>query len=214
LAAGKPSAQFSEVTMEPVFMNQELRVLMLEDTLTDAELEVRELRKAGISFSSLRVETREAFILALEEFRPDIIISDYNLPNFSGLAALEIVRNSHSEIPVIMVTGALTDVEAVEVLQAGAKDYVLKDRLARLGAAVQHVLSMEQGIRARKVAEKGLARERSEISCVGGSHQRLDMGSSTNRGFTLSPVRRYMTCWVIPPRRVVGKTPFDHDVAG
>jgi len=129
---------------------------MLEDTPTDAELEEHELRKAGITFTSLRVTTREAFVLALEQFHPGIILSDYNLPGFDGKSALEIVRRDHPEIPVIMVTGALSDIEAVELIHAGAKDYVLKDRLARLGPAVQRVLSMEQGIRARKAAEKGL----------------------------------------------------------
>ena len=137
-------------------MNRDLRVLMLEDTPTDAELAERELRKAGIAFTSLRVDSRDGFVRALEEFRPDIILSDYNLPDFNGMEALEFVRHNHPEIPVIMVTGALSDIEAVGLIHAGAKDYVLKDRLARLGSAVQHVLSMEQGIRARKAAEKSL----------------------------------------------------------
>lgn len=189
-------------------MNQELRVLMLEDTLTDAELEVRELRKAGISFSSLRVETREAFILALEEFRPDIIISDYNLPNFSGLAALEIVRNSHSEIPVIMVTGALTDVEAVEVLQAGAKDYVLKDRLARLGAAVQHVLSMEQGIRARKVAEKALRESEAKFRALVEATSDWIWELNEQGIYTFSSPQVYDLLGYTA-EEIVGKTPFD-----
>jgi PAS domain S-box-containing protein len=137
-------------------MSQTLRVLMLEDTPTDAELEERELRRAGIGYIAKRVQTRDDFIHAIEEFRPDLILSDYNLPDFNGMAALEFVRQNHPDIPVIMVTGALTDVEAVSLIHAGAKDYVLKDRLARLGAAVQRVLSMEQGIRARKQAEKSL----------------------------------------------------------
>ena len=131
----------------------ELRILLLEDNPVDAELNERVLRKAGIVFTSLRVETRDAFIKSLEEFRPGIILSDYKLPGFDGLSALQIVRREHPEIPVIMVTGALPDVEAVELIHTGAKDYVLKDRLARLGPAVQRVLSMEQGIRARKEAE-------------------------------------------------------------
>ena len=131
----------------------ELRILLLEDTLVDAELNERELHKAGIVFTSMRVETRDAFIKALEEFRPDVILSDYKLPGFDGMAALKIVRRDHPEIPVVIVTGALSDVEAVELIHTGAKDYVLKDRLARLGTAVQRVLSMERGIRARKEAE-------------------------------------------------------------
>ncbi len=137
-------------------LNRELRVLMLEDTPTDAELAERELRKAGITFTSLRVETRDAFVRALEEFHPDIIMSDYKLPDFNGMAALEIVRRDHPEVPVVMVTGALSDIEAVELIHAGAKDYVLKDRLARLAPAVQRALAAERSARARKTAEKAL----------------------------------------------------------
>jgi len=131
-----------------------LRILLLEDTPADAELNERELRKAGIDFISRRVDTRDAFVRALEEFHPDVILSDYNLPGFDGLSALELVRRDHPHIPVIMVTGALADVEAVELIHAGARDYVLKDRRARLAVAVQQVLSAEQGIRARKAAEE------------------------------------------------------------
>ncbi|WP_298160327.1 response regulator, partial [Ferrovum sp.] len=80
-----------------------------------------------------------------------IILSDYNLPDFNGLVALEIVQRTHPEVPVIMVTGALTDVEAVELIHAGAKDYVLKDRLARLAPAVRLTLLAEQEVHARKV---------------------------------------------------------------
>lgn len=142
--------------MEQMGANRELRVLMLEDTVTDAELEVRELRKAGIAFSSQRVETREAFMRALEEFKPDIILLDYKLPDFDGMAALGIVQRDHPEVPVVMVTGALSDIEAVELIHAGAKDYVLKDRLARLAPAVQRALASEQSARARQAAEKAL----------------------------------------------------------
>ncbi|QKE42342.1 MAG: EAL domain-containing protein [Ferrovum myxofaciens] len=129
---------------------------MLEDTATDAELIVRELRRAGIAFTSIRVTTRDAFTRALEEFHPDIILSDYNLPDFNGLVALEIVQRTHPEVPVIMVTGALTDVEAVELIHAGAKDYVLKDRLARLAPAVRLTLLAEQEVHARKVVDQEL----------------------------------------------------------
>ena len=135
-------------------MSEILRILLLEDSPTDAELNERELRKAGIEFNSLRVDTRDTFIRALEEFRPDVILSDYKLPDFDGMAALKIVRRDHPEVPVIMVTGALSDIEAVELIHAGARDYVLKDRLARLAIAVQLALSVEQGIRSRKMAEE------------------------------------------------------------
>lgn len=144
-------------------MNRDLRILMLEDTPDDAELAEHELRKSGINLTAKRVETRDAFIRALEEFQPDIILSDYKLPGFNGKAALEIVQRDHPEVPVIMVTGALKDVEAVELIHAGAKDYVLKDRLARLGPAVQRVLFVAQEERARKLAEQALRKSHDEL---------------------------------------------------
>ncbi len=142
--------------MEQNDTGAKIRVLILEDTASDAELEEHALRKAGIAFTAKRVERQDAFALALDEFQPDIVLSDYKLPGFTGMAALKLVQQVHPEIPVIMVTGALTDVEAAELIKAGAKDYVLKDRLARLAPAIQGALAMERGARARKVAEIAL----------------------------------------------------------
>jgi PAS domain S-box-containing protein/putative nucleotidyltransferase with HDIG domain len=142
--------------MEQEYMEKVLRVLMLEDTPTDAELVEHELRMAGIAFISKCVDTREAFIHALEDFQPDIILSDYKLPNFDGLDALEIVRRDHPDMPVIMVTGAFSDIDAADLLAAGANDYILKDRLARLAPAIQRALAAEQVARARKAAEQAL----------------------------------------------------------
>ena len=137
-------------------MNGEIRILMLEDTPSDAKLVELALRRAEITFVAECVDTREGFVQALENFKPDIILADYKLPSFDGLAAVKIVRQAHPDIPVIMVSGALGDEGAVELLHAGAKDYVLKDHLARLAPAVLRTLSAEQGIHARKAAEKEL----------------------------------------------------------
>lgn len=134
----------------------ELRILLLEDEPTDAELVEATLHEWGVSFVSKRVDTRDAFIRALEEFKPDIVLADYNLPTFDGGSALKIVRQQHPTVPVVMVIGAMWDEKAVELLKQGARDYVLKDRLVRLGPAVQRALSEERGIRARHAAEKAL----------------------------------------------------------
>jgi signal transduction histidine kinase len=149
--------------MEPMDMNRDLRILMLEDTPDDAELAERELRKAGIYLVAKRVETRKAFLRAMEEFQPDIILSDYKLPGFNGMDALELVRRERPDLPVIMVTGALSDIEAVGLINAGAKDYVLKDRLARLAPAVQRTLSMAEEEQARKSAEIALRKSHDEL---------------------------------------------------
>jgi PAS domain S-box-containing protein/putative nucleotidyltransferase with HDIG domain len=137
-------------------MKNELRVLMVEDEPTDAELIEHKLRKEGIKFISQRVQSQAGLIKALKEFCPDIILSDYNLPDLNGMDVLNIVRHDYSNVPVVMVTGALSDIEAVELIHAGARDYVLKDRLARLAPAVQRALTAEEVERARKEAEKAL----------------------------------------------------------
>jgi PAS domain S-box-containing protein len=188
--------------------NRNLHVLMLEDTLSDAQLEEHELRKIGIPFTLQRVETRDDFIRALDEFKPDIILSDYNLPDFSGMEALEIVRRSHPEIPVIMVTGALPDVEAVGLIHAGAKDYVLKDRLARLGAAVQRVLSMEQGIRARKAAEKLLRESEAKFRALVESTSDWIWEVDEHGAYTYSSPQVFELLGYTA-EEMIGKTPFD-----
>lgn len=142
--------------MDKPAVQTELRILLLEDMPTDAELVEDALHEAGLSFTVQRVDTRDAFIRALEEFKPDIVLADYKLPAFDGSSAVKITRQQHPNIPVVMVTGAIGDEKAIELLRLGARDYVLKDRLVRLGPAVHRVLSEERGIRARHAAEKAL----------------------------------------------------------
>src|SRR5450631_3602904 len=99
--------------------NAELRILMLEDESTDAELAVRTLRAGGLNFISKRVDTEAAFVRALHEFNPNIILADYRLPTYSGRAALDFVRENYPHIPVIILSGALGDESAVELLKSG-----------------------------------------------------------------------------------------------
>jgi len=140
-----------------------LRILILEDMPTDAELLERELKKVGMQFVSQRVDTRAAFVEAIETFKPDVLLCDYNLRGFTGREALDHVRRLHPEIPVVIVTGALGDQQAVELLQAGARDYVLKSTLARLPTAVERAISVENGIRRRKEAEQALRESESKF---------------------------------------------------
>ena len=132
----------------------ELRILLLEDTLSDAELVEHSLRREGLVFTSLRVDTEPAFKQALGDFQPDIVLSDYKLPSYSGRAALDYVLQVYPDIPVIMVTGAIGEEMAVELLTAGARDYILKDRMARLPAAVRRVLEQKQELQRRREAEE------------------------------------------------------------
>lgn len=145
---------------------ERLRILLLEDVPSDAELAECALRNAGLDFAALRVDGRAAFEQALDEFRPDIVLADYNLPSYSGRDALEYTRSTHPHIPVIIVTGSLGDEAAVELLKHGARDYVLKGGLARLAPAISRALSEERGIRNRKLAEASLKKSKDLLQIV------------------------------------------------
>lgn len=124
-------------------MNNEIRILILEDIAADAELIERELRASGMKFTSQRVDSRESFAKALADYSPDVVLSDYNLPQFSGLDALRSLRGNGSTIPFILVTGSLTEEIAVLCMKEGADDYVLKDSLKRLPSAVAKTLEQQ-----------------------------------------------------------------------
>ncbi len=113
---------------------------MLEDDASDAELTKFALRKGGLSFSLDRVETRDAYVKALEQQRPSLILSDYSLPGFNGHDALHLALEKCPETPFIFVTGTMGEEVAIETLKSGATDYVLKTRLSRLMPAVNRAL--------------------------------------------------------------------------
>src|SRR5205085_5541584 len=130
-------------------MNQKIKILHLEDTPTDAELIERELKRGKIDFEKLVVSTKPDFENALKQFSPDIILSDHSLHSFDSHEALRMVKEAGINVPFILVTSAMTDEFAVTVMREGAHDYVIKDRLHRLPAAVinsieNHRLKQEQ----------------------------------------------------------------------
>ncbi|MGB9716445.1 MAG: ATP-binding protein [Thermodesulfovibrionales bacterium] len=155
-------------------MDKELHILMLEDSSIDAELIERSLRKNNISFISKRVETKENFIKELRDFSPDLILSDFKLPSFDGLEALKIVKNDFPDIPFILVTGALGEERAVEVLKSGANDYVLKDNLSRLPHAVMTSIREAQDRLELKRAEEQLRQYTAELERANKELKRLD----------------------------------------
>jgi signal transduction histidine kinase len=122
----------------------DLRVLIVEDDPLDAELVVRELQKSGYDPEWQRVDTQEEFMKRLAQDPPDIIISDHVMPQFSSTKALQCIHESQLTIPFIVVSHAIGDEEAVGLMRNGASDYILKDRMARLGEAVRHVLEKRQ----------------------------------------------------------------------
>jgi PAS domain S-box-containing protein len=119
----------------------EHRVLILEDDPADAELIERELRRSRLQFKAQRVQDREHFVAALRTFQPSLILADYTLPRFDALKALELARNVSRHLPFIMITGSIGEEKAAACLRAGVDDYLLKDRLARLGEAVRQAIA-------------------------------------------------------------------------
>lgn len=149
--------------MGGVRMNNELRILILEDTASDAELMEDELKQAGLVFTAKRVATKADFIRQVEVFLPDIILADYSLPGFSGKSALNIVLNQYPDIPFIFVSGALGEELAVELLKKGATDYVLKNNLLRLAPSVNRALKELSEHNERRKAEDDLKRSEKEL---------------------------------------------------
>lgn len=135
---------------------RELHILILEDVTTDAELIKDELREAGTVFTPNCVKDNVSYLKALDEFSPDIILSDYSLPSFDGLSALKLAVKMCPDVPFIFVSGALGEETAIELLKQGATDYVLKSRLSRLGPAVSRALQEVKERKERKMAEEEL----------------------------------------------------------
>ncbi|HVG23775.1 MAG TPA: PAS domain S-box protein [Thermoanaerobaculia bacterium] len=133
-----------------------LRAILIEDDEHDLLLVLEELKSYGFSVQHIWVRTAEELRAALEE-GCDIVLADYRLPRFSGRAALEVVRTSGAEVPFILVTATLGDELAVEMIRRGADDYVLKDRMARLGYSVDRALREYRARRERAQAQDALA---------------------------------------------------------
>jgi DNA-binding NtrC family response regulator len=117
------------------------RILILEDEAFDANLAQRLLVEAGLNLVAVVVDTKASFIEQLATFQPDIILSDYYLPGFSGREALKIAQELYPDIPFIIWSGVLGDEAAVELIKQGATDYVLKDRPARLPSVILRALA-------------------------------------------------------------------------
>jgi PAS domain S-box-containing protein len=138
-------------------MSDPLRVLIIEDSLDDTFFLVRELQKGGYNVAFDRVETASAMQAALEAHNWDLVISDYALPQFNGPAALALFKQKDLDIPFIIVSGVIGEERAVEMLKAGANNYVLKANLARLVPAVQQELRLTQERRIRQQTQAAAA---------------------------------------------------------
>ena len=141
-------------------MKEVIKILFVEDVLRDAELNWRELEKNGIVFSKLLVDNRKDFLEGLKSFKPDIIISDYSLPQFSGMEALLLRNELVPQTPFIVVTGSVNEEVAVECMKAGAEDYVIKEHLTRLPFAVKEAFKKSLEKKEKKATEDALRKER------------------------------------------------------
>lgn len=133
-------------------MNQTVRILILEDFPSDLELVQYQLKKSELPLDVRAVDNPSDFEKELTHFAPDLILSDYNLPQFTALDALKILKSRALDTPLILVTGTQSDETAVECLKAGAEDYILKNNLIRLNSAIHHVLEKRNTLREKNAA--------------------------------------------------------------
>ncbi len=139
------------------FISQPLRVLVIEDSVNDTFFIIRELQRGGYNVSFERVESQTGMQDALEAHPWDLVISDYSMPQFSGAGALALFQRRRLDIPFIMVSGALGEERIVEVLKAGAHDYVMKNALGGLVPAVRRELEAAHERRTRRQSEAALS---------------------------------------------------------
>jgi signal transduction histidine kinase len=144
------------------FLDHPLRVLHLEDSALDHELTLAHLRRGGLEVHALRIDSEAAFLTALEQ-EWDVVLSDFNLPGFSGLVALDLLKASGRGIPFILVSGEIGEDTAVEAMRNGASDYLLKNNLARLVPALLHVVEATETRQARERADRELNKSKQRL---------------------------------------------------
>ena len=143
-----------------------IRVLIAEDNRTDAELNLRELKRAGLVVEHRIVDTEQDFTRELGEFVPDVIVSDFTMPKFDGMAALALARERAPDTPFIFVSGTIGEEYAIRALKNGATDYVLKTNLIRLPATVERALQDARGRRDHRKAEREVLELRDRLQAV------------------------------------------------
>ena len=143
-----------------------MRILIVEDEPLDGELIEYELERAALACELVRVETRDEFLRALSEFRPDLILADYAVPRFDGMTALALARQLAPTVPFIIVTGSINEETAVRCMHAGASDYLIKNNLARLAPAIRAALEREQARAEKLRTEAALRRSEADLRAI------------------------------------------------
>ncbi|MDP3220468.1 MAG: PAS domain S-box protein [Deltaproteobacteria bacterium] len=177
-------------------MTAPLRVLIVEDDPSDAKLVAVELSRAGRAVEVERVEDADAMRAALANARWDLVISDWSMPRFSALAALEVLKSTGLDLPFIVVSGTIGEERAVAALHGGAHDFVLKDRLARLLPAVERELRERAERAARRSAQQALrAQEARFRSLIEKSEDGISLTGRDGEVIYLSPAaERILGC--------------------
>lgn len=150
--------------------HRKLRVLHVEDSDLDHELMLAQLRRGGLQIESLRVDTKVGVSQALQETW-DAIVSDFNLPGFSGLVVLDMLKAGGYQTPFILVSGEIGEDTAVEAMRNGASDYLLKNNLARLAPALLQAIAAAEAQRARLRADRELLRSKQRLHELAGHLQ-------------------------------------------
>jgi PAS domain S-box-containing protein len=199
-------------------MSTIITVLFVEDSQSDEDLLVRELRRAGFDPKWKRVETELDFLAEIQNL-PDIILSDYSMPQFSGLRAGDLLQKSGLNIPFILISGTVGEDVAVEAIQHGATDYLLKDRIGRLGIAVERALEQKRLRGEREQAEETLLEagalqraifDSANFSCIAtdekGIIQLFNVGAERMLGYTAAEVLNKVTpAFLHDPQEVIAR---------
>ena len=165
------SVIFAENTPDACAMIKPVRVLVIEDSTADAELIRHELVRSGLAIVTERVDTEHAFVSALKEFLPDVVLSDHALGAFDPQSALALVHSIRPTIPFILVTGTINSEATVACIRAGAEDLVLKDNLGRLAA------SITKAVQLRRPLERLTPRQIEVLRMVAEGHRTREIAS-------------------------------------
>ena len=205
-----PSRQRAAAIWTKYSMTDTLSVLIVDDSATDAELIVRALRRGGRSIKFERVEDEASMRAAFERASWDAILSDWSMPKFSAFRALDVLRETGPDLPFIIVSGTIGEEAAVEAVRAGAHDYVLKDKLARLIPALERELGECKVREARRHAEETAARlaaivESSDDAIIGksldGTIMTWNLGAQNLFGYSAAEAIGKSIEILVPPER-------------
>ena len=176
-------------------MPLKVKVLLVEDVESDAELALRELKRAGFRCEGRRVENEVDFRREMTEFHPDVVLSDFSMPHFDGMQALAIAAQDYADIPFIFVSGNLGEEYAVRALKNGATDYVLKTNLIRLPAAVERAMDAAQKRRERQSVERDLRESEERFRQMAENIREVFWMYETTSGVSLYVSPAYEQIW-------------------